>query len=30
MRHRRDDVNIRLRDSGVNHLRVIGTLPTIA
>src|SRR5262245_7551396 len=30
MRHRRDDVNIRLRDSRVNHLRVIDRLPTIA
>ena len=30
MRHRRDDVNIRLRDSLVNPLRVIGRLPTIA
>jgi hypothetical protein len=30
MRHRRDDVNIRLRDSRVNDLRVIDSLPTIA
>jgi len=30
MRHRRDDVNIRLRDSRVNRLRVIDRLPTIA
>jgi len=30
MRHRRDDVNIRLRNSRVNPLRVIDRLPTIA